>query len=107
MVATLQEWINPVYLDAHQIASLRKEFETVDPFSHLELQDFFIPQKLMLVLQALSEEAFYEKESDLFKFKQSNDLKHTQNPVVKEFISFLYSDTFIEFVEGLTGLGFS
>lgn len=103
----LREWINPIYLDSNQLSCLRKEFQTVDPFSHIQLRDFFIPEKLQEVLQALSEEHFFFKESDLFKFSQTNDLKHSGNVILKSFISFLYSEEFIDFMQKITGLRFS
>ncbi len=99
----LKEFINPDYLNPEKF---RKEFLTNKPFPHLELKDFLSEKKAIEVLKALSREKFFNKEADLFKFSQTNDLGSTKNKVMKEFVQFLYSKEFIDFMQKMTGFKF-
>ncbi len=99
----LIDWIQPEYITNDKKENLKHTFLTTKPFCHIVLDEFFIPEKLQIVLAAFGEEPFIEKESDLFKFMQTHDLKNTQNSVLQEFISFLYSPEFITFMQDITG----
>jgi len=103
----ISDWIEPRFLIEEEKAQLKQTFVDAKPFCHLEIQDFFIPEKLNIVLSALAEEKFHDKASDLFQFMQTNDLKHTTNSVLQEFISIIYSQEFIEFMQDITGLLFT
>ncbi|MFT4312625.1 MAG: 2OG-Fe(II) oxygenase family protein [Candidatus Woesearchaeota archaeon] len=83
--------------------SLQKQFSQAKPFAHIALARFFEEQTLLEVLQALSNEEFAHKDSDLFDFYQTNDLKYTQNSILKNFIETLYSKEFLSYIEELTG----
>ncbi|MBI5066534.1 2OG-Fe(II) oxygenase [Candidatus Woesearchaeota archaeon] len=99
----LKEFIDPEYL---QPEKFKKEFLNNKPFPYLELKCFLKENRAIELLKALSQEKFFNKEADLFKFSQTNDLGKTQNKVIKEFVQFLYSKEFIDFMQKLTGFKF-
>ena len=103
-LAKLQDWINWDYLEDKRIKKLAHAFSKGAPFPNLALTKFFKEQKPLQILQALGKEQFYEKESDLFKFMQTNDLEGTDSKVLKEFRSFLCSKEFIAYMQMITGL---
>jgi prolyl 3-hydroxylase /prolyl 3,4-dihydroxylase len=90
----LQDWINPEYLK-------RKEMMEV-PFPHAVFSNFFVEEKMIKVLKALTKEKFFLKEADLFTFRQTHDFVNTSNTVLKEFYDFISSSEFIEFMSSLT-----
>ncbi|MBI4919561.1 2OG-Fe(II) oxygenase [archaeon] len=99
----LNKWINKKYLQPEQF---KQEFLNNKPYPHLEFKNFLKEEKAMEVLKSLAQEKFIEKEADLFKFMQTNDLGSTKNRVVKEFVQFLYSKEFIDYMQKLTGFKF-
>lgn len=106
-VAVLREWISPEYLEQEKIRDLAILFAKNEPFKHLELPQFFIEEKLTQVLVGLGEEEFTFKESDLFKFNQTNDLATTNVDSLAKFRDFLYSKAFINYMKALTGFSFN
>src|SRR3989344_9379530 len=100
---SLNEWINDKYLDFNNLEELRKLFLENKPFSYLELKDFFNENKIIKILKSLSKEEFHERESDLFKFMQTEDFKLIKNKTLNDFRNFLFSNAFISFMEYLTG----
>lgn len=91
----LSQWINPDYLDG--------TIKLIDqPFPHAIFPDFFIEEKIITVLHALTEEKFFLKEADLFKFRQTHDFKGTGNNILKEFYDFISSKEFIDFVSSIS-----
>lgn len=101
---SLEQWVNPKYLDQKNRKSLKSKFIANTPFEHLELTDFFVKQKAAMLLESLSKEQFFEKESDLFKFLQTNDMASTSISLLQEFHALLRSNEFIELMQDLTGL---
>lgn len=102
-VTKLRGWVSPEYLEHDKIRDLAILFAKGKPFKHLELPDFFIEKKISQVLIGLEDENFTFKESDLFKFNQTNDLATTKNKFLQEFRDFLYSTAFINYMQALTG----
>ncbi len=98
----MKEWINPQYLSVQEIERLQKSFPTSKPFPSLELKNFFHPEKIILVLKALSEEQFHPQQADLFQFQQTDDFKNTKNKVLPEFRSFLSSPGFVSYLSYIT-----
>lgn len=96
-------WVNPKYFGLKSIIRFKKRFISSKPFNYLELNNFLDENKATAVLNALSKEKFREKESDLFKFRQTNDLAGTNQRILQEFRDFLYSTEFISLMEHLTG----
>ncbi|HLP79483.1 MAG TPA: 2OG-Fe(II) oxygenase family protein [Acidobacteriota bacterium] len=105
--ALLSAWIHKRYLDEDTIKHLALVYKRAKPYPHLQLADFFNEKKMLAVLKALCKEHFFVKESDLFKFKQTADLKGTQSKVLKEYIDFLYSKEFVDYMQRLTGHTFT
>jgi prolyl 3-hydroxylase /prolyl 3,4-dihydroxylase len=98
----LSQWLNPEYLKKKNIHHNEKLFLHQKPFPHLELKNFFQEDKAKLILRALQQESFTLKESDLFKFKQTKDLKSTKNNVLRECYNFLSSPEFIKYMASLS-----
>ena len=101
-VVKLRQWISPEYLDEDKLRDLSIQFAKAQPFKHIELPDFFIEDKMESALIGLGEEEFTFKESDLFKFNQTNDLATTSIKSLKEFRDFLYSPAFIQYMQALS-----
>ncbi len=59
-------WLNPEYLSDEKNNKLQTSFSTNKPFSHLELPHFLKQERIIELLQALSKQEFYPKQSDLF-----------------------------------------
>ncbi|HLD01134.1 MAG TPA: 2OG-Fe(II) oxygenase family protein [Candidatus Nanoarchaeia archaeon] len=74
------------------------------PFPHWKFDNFLPEKKAVQLLTALSKEIFDLKDSDLFTFFQTNDLKTTENNVIQEFVTF-FSTVFAKKLESVTGTG--
>ncbi len=92
-------WINPTYLKS--IAGLKKQFSSNVPFHHLVLGSFFT-SKINSVAKQLLKEKFYEHNSDLYQFQQTDDCKNAKQSAVKEFHKFFSSEEFIRFISQIT-----
>jgi Rps23 Pro-64 3,4-dihydroxylase Tpa1-like proline 4-hydroxylase len=92
-------WVNPVYLK--NVDGLRKQFPSNKPFPHLVLGNFFA-KRINSVAKALVKEKFYENNSDLFQFQQTDDCKNAKQPAVKEFYKFFSSKEFINLISKIT-----
>lgn len=86
------------------VSELKKEFEKNSPFSHLVIDNFLVEEKAVKLSRALKKEAFEHKESDLFAFKQTQDLHYSENKEIKEFVWFLESQEFSDLVNEMTGI---
>ena len=98
---SLHDWINPVYLK--NIAGLKKQFASNRPFPHLVLGNFF-SKKINKVADAVLKEKFYEYNSDLFQFQQTDDCKNAKQPAIKAFYKFFSSKEFIQFISQITNI---
>jgi prolyl 3-hydroxylase /prolyl 3,4-dihydroxylase len=87
----------------YDIGKLHSSYRTAKPYPHLVIDGLFDKKQLMQIKKALLNEPFFEKKSDLFSFHQTNDLTYTTSPVLQEFTQFLYSKSFISFMNQLTG----
>ncbi len=96
----LKDWINEAYLQEKKILALRKQCAAGKPFSHLYLNDFFVPQKIDAVAQALRKLRFDRRRSDLFTFGQTM----LKGKVLLEFVEFYNSAGFREYVQRITGV---
>ena len=83
------------------ILHLTKEFLTNNPFAHLELREFLEPLVAKKLSNELQKEKFKHKDSDLFKFSQTQDLAAAQNGFIQDFHSFWQSDV-REFIQAIT-----
>ncbi len=94
-----KSWINPVYLK--NVVGLKREFASNLPFPQLVLGNFFT-NKINKVAAALLKEKFYEYNSDLYQFQQTDDCKNAKQPAVKAFHKFFSSKEFIQFISKIT-----
>jgi phosphatidylinositol glycan class S len=93
------EWVNPLYLKS--VAGLKRQFASNKPFPYLVLGNFFT-KKIEKVAKQLLKEKFYEHNSDLFQFQQTDDCKNAKQAAVKEFHKFFSSREFISFISKIT-----
>ncbi len=100
----LSSWIQLPYCTLDRVEQLRIRFSKQQPFPHLELPDFFHLEKAVEIIKALAEEPFELKEADLFKFKQTADLRSTQNHLLKSFREFLASSEFASYLSYITSI---
>ncbi len=97
----LNQWIAPQYLEDKKISLLKRQFSSVKPFPHIVLQDFFREEKANALRDALLSIDYEKKESDLFSFLQSADLRIVKNTVIKDFVAFYTSTEFKRYIEYL------
>jgi prolyl 3-hydroxylase /prolyl 3,4-dihydroxylase len=95
------QWLAPKYHDPNKF---RKLYGAAKPYPHASLHGFFREEKAKAIAAALAKEPFFEKESDLFKLSQTNELAHTQQPVLRELRAFLASKEFSAYMYVLTGV---
>lgn len=96
------DWINPKYLKKSKVTQLRTKYLLAKPFPYLELKEFFKEDQAIKLVQAIAQERFFEKESDLFKFMQSNDFNSSTNKTIIDFVTLLKSKEFIDFMNKVT-----
>lgn len=104
---SLLEWLEPEILKKENLMRLPTEFVTAKPFPHIYLDDLLIEDKLIMVTQALSEQNFDFKQSDLFSFHQTLDFEFIESPILSSFRNFLQSEAFIGFMEFITEIPLS
>jgi Rps23 Pro-64 3,4-dihydroxylase Tpa1-like proline 4-hydroxylase len=78
-------------------------FRQAKSFPHLEIKNFFTNEFIAKIADSLQREPFYVKQSDLFSFKQTADLISTKEPVLQELRAFLLSESFMKYMEQITG----
>ena len=101
LISMLNRYINNKYL---KDKNLKLEFYKNKPFSHLVSNNFFNRKFIEEVTKELRKENFTHQESDLFSFKQTNDLSLTKNKTIKEFYNFMNSKEFKEYLYKITGI---
>ena len=97
----LTEWINQSYLG--KAKTIKKSFKK-EPFSHHFLTNFFIKTKIDIVKKEIEKEHFEEKNTDLFHIHQTKDLNNSKNKKIKNFIQFLSSSEFKNFISNITSI---
>ena len=102
----LLDRLNPNLLNEKNLNSLNKQFLSAKPFPHIQIKNFIKEEKAITILEALKKEKFIEKESDLFQFKQTNDLYFSKNKELKKFNSSLLSWDFFSLIEKITSSKF-
>src|SRR3990167_3012828 len=95
----LDPWISKKYLSPEKNIST---FSKNIPYEHICLPNFFSSKKLKEVASALKQQKFTKKNSDLFEFSQSADLKNTRDKALTDFYKFLASKEFISYISALT-----
>jgi len=100
----MANWINQKLIEEKNIIELHRQFMANKPFKHVVIRKFLKKERADELLKALRKEKFYEKESDLFSFKQTQDLHHTKNKTLMGFVELLTSREFSEFVMDVSGI---
>ena len=81
-----------------------------DPYLHYVLRNVFEESYLQKLITALRDEQlhgqFSLQNSDLFTFLQC-DIEKTKNPLIRSFVSFLHSPSFIEKIAEIVGISVS
>lgn len=101
---SIKDWINNNFFDEDKKKELLNEFKRAKPFRHLSIRDILNQEKANEVFVNLKKEKFSEKDSDLFHFWQTDDLKYTNNKVLREFVDFLNSKEFADFMIEISGI---
>jgi len=98
----ITNWINKkVISDAE---SMKKKFIEGKPFAHLQIKNFLNADKLEKLSKAIKKESFEEKDSDLFSFKQTQDLHYSRDKTIKNFVEMLETDEFSNLMVKITGM---
>ncbi|MFT4250390.1 MAG: 2OG-Fe(II) oxygenase family protein [Candidatus Woesearchaeota archaeon] len=93
-------WMNP----KHEAEALAKKYQEATPYPHLQLPEFLTQKRFKALVEALSQEEFIHKESDLFSLAQTNNLQTSKNETIQEFISFMNSKETRKWFKTLTGV---
>ena len=97
-------WINEELLDRKEREKMRAEFVRNRPFPHLLVENFLEEGKAKELAVALKKEAFEEKDSDLFQFRQTGDLEHSKQKAIKVFYDMMSSGEFGKIIKDVTGI---
>ena len=100
----LSNWVNLKYLSEGKLKPYPTDFSNHKPFPNLELNSFIKEERIIDLLQALSQEQFSPHHSDLFQFSQTFDLLHSNNLILKDFVSLLSSAEILDFMQRTTKL---
>ncbi len=97
------KWINTAYTNKRFLEKLSEEFQRNKPFSHLVMPRFLVTAVYIQLRQALLQEPFELKSSDLFEMYQTKDLR-TASGILKEFQAFLSSRQMHNCIKNVTGI---
>lgn len=98
----MYDLINSRYLK--QVNALKQQFIQNKPFPYLILKNFLQLDLASKLTTALIQQEFNDKNSDLFQFKQTNELKHNTNPVMRDFYTFFSSPEFIDYLADISDI---
>lgn len=98
----LTEWMNEELLTEEWLEQAKNSYEQASPFPHIQIQDFLKEEKLQKLEEALSKHQFTHKESDLFSLAQTPALETLNDPVIDEYLTFLNSKEFRDWMTTLT-----
>jgi len=90
-------WINE-----KNVKTLKESFKKAKPFSHVVIEDFLKEDKINEIVTALEKEVFFEKNSDLFNFLQTNDFASSKNKTLLELHRQFLSPIMKELIESIT-----
>lgn len=103
----LKNRITDAVQNANAYSDVDGPFIYNEPFFCCHLPKFIENETFLTELKdELLDLTFYEKNNDLYKFHQSDDLKETKSPYISALRKFLYA-TFREWVQDITGLKLS
>ncbi len=79
------------------------KYRSNKPFPHIMIKDFLKEDFFRRLVDAMSEQVFEHKESDLFSFAQTKEITGDEHPVIKEFMNMINSDEFFSWIKKVTG----
>ncbi len=101
---SLAHWINPQNLKTKAIEQQNTIFTIAKPFKHLQIKNFLIEEKAITLQEALQEMHFEQKESDLFKFSQTQDFETINNKILKSLQQLFREKEFIAYIEKISAI---
>ena len=104
MSLKFRDIVNQKIID--DISLIKGKFRLNRPFKHVVIDNFLKENMAKELLNEIKREKFIEKESDLFSFKQTDDLYYSRNRRVKEFHSAMCSSEFFSFISFISGFKF-
>ena len=104
--AAIYDWVESNNFEKNSLDSLRNRFRKGMPYPHIVIDNFLQVDKARLLLKELKKEEFKEKEADLFKFNQTDDLYFSKNKKIKEFHKACCNWEFFNFISHMTGVKF-
>ncbi len=99
---SIKNYINPQLLEKANIYKLNNKFLKNKPYKHIQIKNFLEPKVADKLLKEIKKETFKEKESDLFQFKQTDDLYFSKNSTIKQFNSKLLTWPFFSLISQIT-----
>lgn len=102
----LQDWLSPQLFNQENLQNLRRQFANAKPFPHIVVNNFLQENKATKLLEVIKKEEFIEKESDLFKFKQTHDFHFSKNKTIKQFHSECLNWEFFNLISQITNSKF-
>lgn len=81
-----------------EIGKLRQSFTAAKPFPHAVIENFLAGSNCKRLLAELKKEEFHKKDTDLFSFKQTNNLFCSKNPVVTAAVTMFSSMQFAKLI---------
>jgi len=82
---------------------MKTQFISNYPYKHIIISNFLSDKKAKELLRALKKEKFEEKDSDLFQFRQTQELKYSKNKTIREFYRFFGSREFLNSIGKIMG----
>lgn len=103
----IMEFLNTPYRDLQKVAAHYKSaYALADPFPNITFSEFFNPEMLDEILEEFPD---LKKKGDI-KFNNPNEVKLASKgegkfgPKTKQFVHFLNSEPFLDFLQELTGI---
>lgn len=78
-------------------------FNAARPFPHILIRNVVSVSQVALLRKAIESEPKTRWNTDLYQFWQTDDLKKSDNPVIKEFVAWFTSLDTKEFIQQVTG----
>lgn len=79
-------------------------YKSAKPYKHCILENFTKPGILEEITKNLYQEDWYKKKNDLYDFKQTDDLKTSEQCGLRDLRNALYSAEFRGFLQSITGI---
>lgn len=98
----IDAWIDTAFL--RKTTTPARKYRATTPYPHAAVENFLRPAKAKLLERALRTQEFRRKESDLFAFWQTADLRDSDHPVIREFLAVMASPEVRAWLREITGV---